>query len=373
MNHRFLLSSAFASCLILAAASPAFSAVGVVEYVDGTVSLTRAGQVRDGIEIGDDIENFDLLKTGGDGSLVIALDAATGMRGSLTMKPNSVFSVKTETVKGAPATETDMIAGAVSVKVKKIAGTPSFSIRTSATVMGVRGTEFEVVLSLNDAVLVGCSEGRVACVGDEGDELDAVPGQSVTRRAGERLKRVPVAVSDLETFRKEWIADEIGVFKAAPLRAIDQYATLYRRMKTDFLKAFSPLANDEGLALWSSEHKRGVVPRANDIAVMRQKSAIVPKLMAVRRVLFLFERIYYRLEDIREQVGVGTLRDRELSSGGTVGDFYNQFSVDKRQLERMAAAYRYALLLYAERNEGRDLSMGDDGGDFFDDTSSFFD
>ena len=381
---RFRSVSAIAfSCLLAAAAPGAFAAsniVGVIEYLSGDVSLTRSGAVLKNVDIGSSVESFDLLKTGANGEIVIALNKNTGYAGTLKVKPKSVFTVKTETIKGAPATEGDLIGGSVAVKetvnkAQKVAGSPSLRIRTSSTTMGVRGTQFEVVLSVNDSLLVGCSEGSVVCKGEDGEELEAAPGQSVLKSAGERLKRVPVAVSDLETFQKNWIAEEIQVFKAAPLRAVDQYAKQYRRMKDDFNKAFEPLAKDEALSIWASEHKRGVTPRANDIAVMKQKSALSPKLMAVRRVLFLFERVYYRLVDIRDQVGSSVLSST-LSSGGTVADFYREMDADKAGFEKKAAAYRFALKLFADRNEGRDLSSQLDGngdGDFFDDESSFFD
>jgi hypothetical protein len=183
---------------------------------------------------------------------------------------------------------------------------------------------------------------------------------------------VPVAVSNLEQFKKNWIEEEIGVFKAAPLRALDQFAKSYRRYKAAFDQAFDPLARDEALAAWAQEYRRGEVPRANDIAVMRQKAAVVPKIMSVRRVLFLFERVYYRLEDLRAQVG-SEIASAALPSGGTVGEFYRELAADRAQLERKTAAYRFAVRLFAERNEGRGpVSVDEEEGDFFDDTSDFF-
>lgn len=354
-------------------AAAAASAVGTVEYLEGDVSLTRAGAVLKDLDIGDPIENFDLIKTGTDGSVIIALSAETGMNGTLTVKPKSVFSVKTESVKGVPATEGDMIAGSVAVKAKKIAGDPSLRLRTTSTVMGVRGTQFEVVISVNDSILVGCSEGRVACSDEEGASLDAVPGKSVLRSAGEPLANVPVAVSDLETFRKNWIADEIDAFRADPVRALDQYGKAYRRYKAEFKTAFDPLAADSALGTWSSEYRRGVTPRANDVAVMNQKSQVAPKLMKVRRVLFFFERVYWRLNEIQSIAGSDVMR-KNLPSGGRVSDLYAEIASDKAELEKKTAAYRFALRLYAERNEGREPFADDgDGGDFFDDTSGFFD
>ena len=103
------------------------------------------------------------------------------------------------------------------------------------------------------------------------------------------------------------------------------------------------------------------------------KSQVAPKLMKVRRVLFFFERVYWRLNEIQSIAGADVQR-RALPSGGRVSDLYAEIAADKAELEKKTAAYRFALRLYAERNEGREPFADDgDGGDFFDDTSSFFD
>jgi len=350
--------------------------VGTIEFLEGEASLTRAGTVDDSPEIGDSIENFDLIRTGQSGIVVVSLSERTGMNGTLTVKPRSVFAVKAEKLGGAPSTEVESLGGSVGVKVKKLSGDSSLRVRTGNAVMGVRGTIFEVIVSVNDSLLVGCSEGRVSCVSEGGDELFAEPGQAVEARAGEGLRRVPVAVSSLDQFRDAWIADEVEAFRAAPLRALGQYARTYERYRGDFLTAFEALAKEPALSQWSAEHRRGVVPRANDIEVMKQKSAVAPKIMAVRGVLFIFERIYYRLDEVRSLVGDKNLQ-ATLPTGRTVFEFYKELTAQRPELERKAAAYRLALRLYAERNEGREPVPGGFGesgdDDFFEDTSSFFD
>jgi len=350
--------------------------VGYIEYMEGETSITRAGSVLDNIDLGSPVENFDLLKTGPSGLIIISLDPVTGMGGTLTIKPKSVFAVKTELVKGVPSTEVDMIGGAVAVKAKKIAGTPNLGLRTSNTIMGVRGTEFEVTVSVNDSLLVICTDGRVVCAGESGEELEAFPGQLVQAKAGERLGKVPVAVSDVETFRNDWISEEISAFKASPLRALDQYAKSYKRLRDDFRKAFVPLTSDAGLAAWiANEKKPGFVYSPNDITVMKQKSALAPKLMRVRGILFIFERVFYRLEEIRSLLSASDMRSR-LDSGGTVADLYKILAQERAELERMTAGYRNALRLFALYNEGREpVPSGSDSVDvdFFDDNSGFFD
>jgi len=373
---RSLLLLAVYSLFSATALFAASAAVGHIEYMEGETSITRAGSILDNVDLGSVVENYDLLKTGSSGLIIIALDKSTGMGGTLTIKPKSVFAVKTELVNGVPSTEGDMIGGAVAVKVKKIAGTPDLRIKTSNSVMGVRGTEFDVTISVNDAILVTCTDGRVVCASGSGEELEALPGQLVQGKAGEKLRMVPVAVSSIETFRNDWISEEVSAFKASPLRALDQYAKSYKRLRDDFRKAYTPLASDPGLTGWiANEKKPGFVYRPNDVTVMKQKSALAPKLMGLRGILFMFERVYYRLEEIRSLLSASDLRSR-LDSGGTVADLYKILAQEKTELEMKTAGYRNALRLFAFYNEGREpIPGGSDSadGDFFGDTSDFFD
>lgn len=354
----------------------AFSAqnqVGVIQEIMGTVTVTRNGQVLSKIDLGDPIENYDLIKTGADGGMVIGLTSETGMRGTLIVKPKSVFTVKTQVVSGSPKTEADVLGGSIGVKVKKISGDPSLNVKTGATVMGVRGTEFVVIVSITDGLLVTCSEGKVACTGDEGDELYAVPGQVVARSAGERLKNIPVAVSSLEDFQNRWYTDEISAFKASAVKALNQYARAYFRYRDDFRQTSDELARDLNFLQWKKEFRDGVAPApSKDIQVMKQKAALVKKLMAVRQVLFFFERIYYRLDEIQSYVPATALKTK-LDNGQTVQDFMRLVASEKSELERRAAEYRLALRLYAQRNDGKEpVSVGDNEDSFFDDTESFF-
>lgn len=366
------LCAACAALLVGAAAAPSY--VGTVEYMVGEATLTRGDAVRD-VELGDRIENFDLIKTSSDGRVDIKLAPGTGMSGSITVKPKTAFTVRTEVVKGSGATEAETMAGAVSVKVKKVAGAPTLRVRTGNTVMGVRGTEFEVATSVNDSLLVSCSEGRVACFDEDGNEEEAFPGQAVRRAAGEGLVRVPVAVSSLEEFRESWIAEELSVFSAAPVRALGQYASAYDRNAAAFAKAFAALDADPALAAWRKAARAGTPPpRSNDVKNMAEKSRVAPKLMAVRRVLFLFERVYYRLDEVRSLVPASAA-GQALPNGETVSAFLARVGRELPALERRTAAYRQALRLFAERNDGG-VPVGpaeDDGESFFGSDDGFFD
>lgn len=354
--------------------------VGVVEELFGSVQVTRRGEVLGSIDMGESIENYDLIKTGSDGSVVISLTQGTGMTGTLVVKPNSVFTVKSDVVQGKPTTEGDVLVGTVGVKVKKISGDPALRVRTGNTVMGVRGTEFEVVVSVNDSLLVACVEGRVACSADDGTEVDAVPGEAVERKTGEALRRIPVAVSSVKDFRDRWIADEITAFRASPVAALNQYAQAYNRMAAQFRQASAALEGEPVFTQWKKEYKAGTAVSSRDVTVMKQKSVMVKKLMAVRQVLFLFERVYYRLDEIRSYVPDSAL-NATLSNGKRVDAFLRQIQGEQKELARMAAQYRLALRLYADRNDGHEpVSVGEgdsgtssgSGDSFFDSSDNFF-
>lgn len=145
-----------------AAAASAFleeSPLATVEFLDGKVSVTRDGEPLKGVSIGDELFDEDLLSTGADGSLVLALAPATGMRGTIRVSPKSSFYLRSESSSEERKSQAELIAGQLGLKMKKLAGEPSFEVTSGSTVMGVRGTEFTVTSSPSGALLVSCVEG----------------------------------------------------------------------------------------------------------------------------------------------------------------------------------------------------------------------
>ncbi len=347
--------------------------VGIIEEIQGKVTITRSGTVISSPEIGDSIEDYDLIKTGSDGLLIIGLCKNTGMSGTLLIKPQSVFTVQMTILNSKPATEGNVLAGSIGVKVKKLSGEPVLRIRTGDVVMGVRGTEFVVSVSITDALLVTCSEGRVVCTTSEGMGLEIVPGEVVIKKSDEPMKKVPVAVSSLEDFQKQWYAEEISAFKANSIKVLDKYASMYIRYSKEFRTATDALLKDPVFLKWKKEDIKNIIPSSQDVQVMKEKSSIVPKLMEIRRILFLFERIYYRLEEVESYIPQTSMNSK-LSNGQQVKDFMHQVAKERPDLEQRTAAYRYALRLYIQRNDGKEpVSIGEGDDSFFNESiDSFF-
>lgn len=347
--------------------------LGRIDYVEGGVSLTRAGKVLPDPNPDDPLFSGDLVKTAGDGLLVIAMDKSTGMGGTITVRSKSALYLRLSEAKGEKKTQIDLLAGSVGSKVKKLAsGAGTMQVTTGGTVAGVRGTEFEVAVSVNEASLVVCSEGEVS-YGDGKEELPVPAGKAVEKRPGERLRYLPVAVSSVRQFREKWIADEIAAFRADPVRALAAYEKNYTTLSGNFAKAFEPFQKSEVLRKWIEEDRAGAKLRALDPAVMREKKAIVGDLQSLRKTLFIFERVYYRLEEIEGLVAGTALERRELRPGLTAGDFLRKVRDEREGLARRVGLFRYAEKLYELRNEGGAGMPGSSGGDgFFGDDSDFF-
>jgi hypothetical protein len=213
--------------------------------------------------------------------------------------------------------------------------------------MGVRGTAFEVTSSATGDVLVICSEGRVGCEG-EGGSLLAEPGSAVEITAEGLFREIPISMSSVEKFKQTWNTEKIDAFKSNANRAIADYARRYIDLKNQFDQAYrSLLAQKTILDKWYREDARGQI--GGGMEVMKEKTAIVKPLMAIKKVSTLFEPVYYRLLELqvlhKQGHGKGS-----LGPGLTSDQFFNRLSNESVELRERMANIRYILKLYAKRN-----------------------
>lgn len=362
------------SVAVQAFAAPA-APFGSVDYVEGNAVIVRSGKSLGEANIGDSILPDDMIKTAGDGLVIIALDKSTGMRGTLTIKQKSVAYIRLAPGSAGPRSTIDLIAGQIGSKLAKISGSPSLQVQTDSVVMGVRGTAFTMASSVNGAILVVCTEGAVACT-DGGDPLMVAAGKAVEKKAGDRLRLVPVAISSPEQFEKNWIADEIEAFRSNAIRALGDFEKRYNEQLALFNAAFAPLQKSETLSKWIREDAAGLVPPPNDATVLKEKKALSADILATRKVLFIFERIYYRIMQL-DQLVMGTALERQnIRPGYSAGDFIRKVRTDAAGLEKRMFLFRYAEKLYELRNAGGAgmpgmSGAGSDDDDFFSSTEDW--
>lgn len=367
----------FALALVLLAGLPAAAQaeIGAIAYMEEGVEIDRNRETIPAwdVFIGMGVENYDLMRTDGTGYAEVELDSPRSAPSIVKISPNTSFYFEMNKIGRDDTTTIGLITGSLSVKVAKLSGRQSVEVATESALMGVRGTDFDVTLSPGGDILVTAEEGRVSCIDDSGEELFAEPGRVVEKRPGELFREVPVAVSDLETFQREWYADRLEVFKANALGAIKFYAGRYMRLKSRFDSAYGDLqGNTQILRKWYEEDRHGRM--GGRMESMREKKELIGELMELRKILYMFERVYFRLIELegyyREGYGRG-----QIEPGLSSAAFFNRFNREKRELGEKMAELRYITKLYAKRNNGNfptDLfEQGEE--EFFGEEDSFFD
>ena len=135
------LIAAFA--LGLAASAPA-AEIGQIKVSKGQVSIERNGQILPG-NVGVRLETSDILKTGADGSVGVTMSDNS----LLSAGPNSVLSLDRydfDPVTHKGVFDAGLQKGSLAVISGHIAkqAPDAMTIRTPASILGVRGTEFVV-------------------------------------------------------------------------------------------------------------------------------------------------------------------------------------------------------------------------------------
>jgi hypothetical protein len=322
--------------------------------------------------IGMGVENYDLVRTDDTGYAEVDVDSPRSAPSIVRISPNTSFYFEMNKIGRDDTTTIGLITGSLSVKVAKLSGRQNVEVATESAIMGVRGTDFAVTLSPGGDILVTAEEGRVSCIDDSGRELFAEPGTVVEKRPGELFREIPVSVSDLKTFQTEWYADRLEVFKANALRAITFYADRYLRLKSRFDSAYADLQDDGPiLRKWYEEDRRGEI--AGRMESMREKKELIGELLELRKILYIFERVYFRLVELEGYYRQGYGRG-QIEPGLSSAAFFNRFNREKQELVENMAELRYITKLYAKRNNGNfptDLfEQGEE--EFFGEEDSFF-
>lgn len=366
--NKFLTLVGLALLPALAWADP----IGKITFFEGTVKIVRDEKTITGdkIDFGAAIENYDMISTGPNSTIEVQLDSKTGVSGKLKLSANSAFYIELSALKKEQAGSVELLKGAIALKVDKMVGKTSFKVKTDSAVMGVRGTTFKVTGTNNGEFLVTCEEGKVECTNDEGATVFAEPGAVTQVIPEEGIKNIPVSVSTLETFERNWFAERSKAFEANAPRAIANYAKRYDDLSAKLRRAYEKLEQEgmSTIATWKDQARKGVT--SEKMVAMKEKKALLGNLLQVRKILFVYERIYWRLNELR---GYAAKLDPNLSvgKGVTLKSFFARMDRDEKTFTYWTNQFRYLLKLYSERNEGS-FPTDSFGSDDFS-TDGFFD
>ncbi len=364
-----------AFALVLCAAAASFSAekpIGEAVYLEGEVTVIRDGAPLspDDVQIGMGIENFDLMKTGAKGSAEVSVAAGKSPAMTIKMSQNTQFSFELSKLGSKQQTSVNLLSGTLSMKVSKLTASQDLRVRTESAAMGVRGTNFTVTSPSSGDILITCDEGEVVCTDDSGRSVSAKPGTAVEKMVGARLNSIPIAVSSLETFRANWMTERIKALQSNALKAISDYSKMYIALSAELSTNYAALEKSNAiLSKWSQEDRAGKV--GTRIELMREKKEIIGSLLKLRGTLFRFERIYYRLTELKEYFDQGYGRGR-LADGTTSEDFFKRMERERGALEVKMAHVRHVAKQYALRNDG-EVPTGAFDEPMQGSTDSFFD
>jgi len=384
-----LVFFAGAALLFTASAPSAEKPCGNVSYIVGKATVTHNGKTA-ALDMDSPIYANDLVKTSDKSKVEIKPNKSTGFSGTIRVAANTSFYFKLSAVKGEPASTLDLMAGQVGMKVAKLAGAPSAQVRTDTAACGVRGTDFEVTVTLTGSLLVTCDEGEVGCLGIDGDEEAVGPnstgGMAAQRDEGGSFQAVDVGKATLAELRDRWSNEKLTVLRANPRKAMAQLAGLYLKNKPAFDKSFDPLEKSAAFARWMKEDADpNFKPNVRSAQTLKDLKEVDKPILAMRKELMFLERYVYRLEGFRSIVEGSAEFDQPLADakGAAILDdsgkpmtarlFYKRFDRERTELLRRIGMFRYAERLHSKRNPsgatGRVGSDTEAGGDFFGDDS----
>lgn len=351
--RRGLRAALFFALVAAAGAGPAFAddTVGSITYLEGTVSMVRDGADVQDVAIGQDLQAFDVVKTGDDGQAELSITAPRLPRMTIKVSADTQFTVETGMVDGKQQTTVGIFGGQIALKVSKLLEKQSVSVRTDSAVMGVRGTDFTVVAPTTGDVLVTCDEGEVAVTDDQGKDLSAVPGSVVEKQPGAAYRTIPVAVADAEKFRGTWRDARRQFLEQNVLRFIRANARLYRELSRQFNALHAELNRSQGiLRKWAFEDRAGRI--GSSAEVLQERKAIAGLLVRMRQVAFRLERVSFRLERLQalHDRGVGA---GELEDGTNTKVFFAQIQRERRDVARKLALTRYVTKQFLKRSQGQ--------------------
>ncbi len=344
---------------VLAAGFPAFAQdkIGETVYLDGGVSVVRDGHRLDQSEVqtGLEIQNFDMMRTGSDGTAQVSVENPAVPAMTINVSPNTRFSFELSRLESGSHASVGLVGGTLSLKVQKLSGAQSLNVVVDNAVMGVRGTEFTVTSTPSGDVLVVCRSGDVVLTDENGREVHAVPGTAFERLAGRGLSPLDVGAGDPDDFRKAWEEKRRAFLKENALAEIQTEAQTYDRLADEFTETYASLQEKKDLlAKWEAEEKNGTVAAGADVE--KEKAEIADLLTDLRETQFLLERVRFRLILLRELHEQGFGRG-EIRSGLTTAAFFDRFDRDRGDLGRQLAMVRFAVKLYTHRNDGRDPTI----------------
>ena len=347
----------FTSVALCFGQSASTQVTGTIDYLEGIVDVHRDGELLDWtmVDIGFELEQFDLVETGENGYVEIAVNTPSSSGNLVRVQGNTAFYFDFEEKNGKNETQFQMLAGSLSFKVQKVSGVGEVTVQTESAVMGVRGTEFTVTTAPEGSILITCETGRVACSDDTGKEFVAVPGNAVEKPRESAMRDISIDIGDIEMFRQQWFDQTIENFIPNSSLVMKSFVETFVDRSDRFNSAYNELMKHSAVfKRWERDLDAG---RSVSSAVT-DKIQVSPAIFKMRSILYIFEHSYYRVKGLYSLYRDYDVPNVRIHSGYSLDDFFRDFDKNSRNFAWKLSQVRYIFKLYSKM----DWSMSDSGG-----------
>ncbi|MFW5688418.1 MAG: FecR domain-containing protein [Spirochaetota bacterium] len=283
---------------------------GYIEYFEGGLRLISSDEILDEFDIGfgEPVHLDQTLETGPDGRATV--DLTGGVTARIDVGPNTAYTFNEETSSGGSSGSVQLIHGKIGVVVDSLGREDRFQVQSRNSVMGVRGTQFDVVTAADGSLLVGVREGRVETASGQrsvsigvGEIAEVVPGGGLSTSL--------VPVDRLDDYYRIWVelrnevfARDPGFFLAQYLREFDSARARFEPAAREFLEVMSDRAEREGPGTMGSSP----APSGSNLGNVLNRTGQAPATMRVRSALPLFEERYSVLADLLQMITENDVR-----------------------------------------------------------------
>lgn len=318
---------------------------GRIVYVEGQVDILREGAFLNpaSITIGAEVSASDTVQTGPDGYAEIEMPSAGGGQINIKVNAASAYYMETGRTSQGSGTTVRVLRGSLGARVQRLAGNEQVHVRTGTAVLGVRGTEFDVLTMPDDSVLFAVTSGSVVVTDALGAEFAADSGKAVETLPDQTGRALSFDPRNPQTLYQEWSDLRFAVFRNGARVIMQAYADRYQQTTPDFQRAY------RDLMAFRSRLTAAVSGSGNLGQDMRLRTDISPAIVRMRSILPMYEHTVYRIWDFRRfhQQGIGPDR----INGRTANAFFNEFAAGERALMVQLAEVRYMFRLYGQLEE----------------------
>ncbi len=324
--------------------------IGELVFLSGSVSLVRNNAGMPSPQIGDQIENFDFLETGPGATVEIALYPETGIHAAIIISPNtSLYFDISGLSEGVPGS-IELLSGRVDITAGRLTGGNELVLRTAQATMAVRGTEFTVISTIADDVLLAVREGRVECRTVSNTILYSVPGEIVEKISGSPWRNVSLDSTLYEAFLIDWYNSREQSISERTVELLSFYGRRYVELREPFIQAYVRLLNNRDIIQkWMDEDRLGITGTVSER--VREKRQVIGGLLNMRMRLIQMERVFIRLGRLLEE-SRDTPRNTEIMPGLDLRTLRRTYEQDRVIIRRRMREVRYIIKLYTLRNDG---------------------